>query len=197
MRTELSSSLGRGFVGIKGNVLPLHMSNLEHGLPGSSAVPVEDIEILAGQQLASVDPGLYGTEPPQNPHLLHIAHQGHDIQPLELRVDGVEPADEVLEKQLESLREAEHRVALDYKSRHLVTSVVHEFTLIGRGVGSGYRGWRIVAPRRNVVVRHGHEVQRRVVDHGPQGVQQPQARRRQRWQRVTHAVGHGDDPAWG
>lgn len=43
-------------------------------LPGGGAVPVEDVEVLTGEQLASVDARLYGSETTQDPHLFHVAY---------------------------------------------------------------------------------------------------------------------------
>lgn len=62
-------------------------------LPGGGAVAIQHVEVLAREQLAPVHPWLNSSQPPQNAHLLHIADQRHDIQPLELRINGVQTAD--------------------------------------------------------------------------------------------------------
>lgn len=147
-------------------------------VPCRGAVPVEHVEVLAGQQLAAVDAGLDGAQAAQDAHLLHVAHERHDVQALELGVHGVQPAHQVLEEQLEGLRQAQHRVALDDEGRHLLAAVVHQLALVGRGVGRG-DGRRAAVARRAVVVRRRHQLQRRVVHH-LQRAQQAQAGRRQR-----------------
>ncbi|TNN70611.1 hypothetical protein EYF80_019195 [Liparis tanakae] len=58
-------------------------------------VVVERLEVLPGDELAPVHPGLDGPEPPQHPDLLHVAHHRGDVQSFELGVDGVEPADQM------------------------------------------------------------------------------------------------------
>lgn len=67
-------------------------------VPGRGAVAIEDVEVLARQQLASVDARLNCAESSQNPHLLHVAHQRDDVQSLQLCVHRVQAPDEVLEK---------------------------------------------------------------------------------------------------
>lgn len=51
-------------------------------VPGGGAVPVEDVKVLAGQQLAAVNAGLDGAEPAQYSHLLHITHERNNVQAL-------------------------------------------------------------------------------------------------------------------
>lgn len=72
-------------------------------IPGSSAVFVERIKVFARQQLASVDTRLYSAQTSQYTNLFHVTHQGNDIESLQLGVDGVQPANEVFEEQLERL----------------------------------------------------------------------------------------------
>lgn len=63
-----------------------------HILPGGGAVLVEDVKVLHCEELAPVDAGLNGSKAPQHPHLLHVAHQRLDAQPLQFSVDSVEAA---------------------------------------------------------------------------------------------------------
>lgn len=48
--------------------------------------------MLHCEEFAPVDAGLNGSKAPQHPHLLHVAHQRLDAQPLQFGVDGVEAA---------------------------------------------------------------------------------------------------------
>jgi hypothetical protein len=113
-------------------------------LPGGGAVAVEDVEVLAAEQLAAVDAGLDGPEAPEDAHLLDVADERDDVQPLEFGVDGVEAADEVLEEQLERLRQTQHGLAGDDEGGHLLAAVVHQLALVGRGVVAGDGGRTVV-----------------------------------------------------
>ena len=73
-------------------------------LPLCCAVLVELVKVRVGQQFTSVDAWLDGPQPPEDPHLLHVADEGDDVQPLTLGVDRVKAAHQVLEKYLECLR---------------------------------------------------------------------------------------------
>ena len=106
-------------------------------VPGGGAVPVEDVKVLAGEQLAAVDARLDSAEASQNSHLLDVADQRHNVQPLELGVDGVEAANEVLEKELKGLRQTEHRIPSDDEGSHLLTAIVDQLALVGRGIAGG------------------------------------------------------------
>ena len=72
-------------------------------LPRGGAVLVEQVEVVVGEQLAAVDAGLDGAEAAQDSDLLHVAHDGRDLEALQLRVDGVEAAHEVLRTALRHL----------------------------------------------------------------------------------------------
>ena len=85
-------------------------------LPLCGAIFVEFVKITVRQQLTSVDPRLDGPEASEHPDLLHVADDGVDVEPLALGVDGVEAAHQVLQEQLECLRQAEHSFALKYSA---------------------------------------------------------------------------------
>lgn len=55
-------------------------------VPGCGAVPVEHIEILATEQLATIDTRLYGAQATQYAHLFDIAYEWHYIQTLQFRI---------------------------------------------------------------------------------------------------------------
>ena len=67
-------------------------------LPLCGAVFVELVKVTVGQEFASVDPRLDGSQSSQHPDLLHVADDGVDVEPLALGVDGVEAAHQVLQK---------------------------------------------------------------------------------------------------
>ena len=56
------------------------------------------------QEFAAIHTRLDGAESSQDAHLLHVAHDWHYVQPLELRINRVEATNQVLEEHLESLR---------------------------------------------------------------------------------------------
>jgi hypothetical protein len=76
---------------------------LRKHVPGRGAVSVERVEVLAGEEFASVDAGLDCPQSPEDPDLLHVTDEGHDVEPLEFGVDRVQPADQVFEEELEGL----------------------------------------------------------------------------------------------
>lgn len=76
-------------------------------LPCIGAVVVKGLEVLSGDQFAAVHSWLDGPESPQDPDLLHITHHRRDLQPLQLGVHGVQSPDQVLQKQIKSLRKAD------------------------------------------------------------------------------------------
>ncbi len=106
--------------------------------PSSCAVLVEDVEVLAGKELAAVDAGLDGAESAQDADLLHVADERSNVQALKLRVDGVKAADEVFEKEFKSLGKAEHRLAANDERGDLGSPVVDETALGRPRVGQGY-----------------------------------------------------------
>lgn len=108
--------------------------------PGRGAVLVECVEVLAGEQLAPVDPGLDGPQSPQDPHLLHVADDRGDVQPLELGVDRVEAAHQVLEEQLEGLGQAQQIVPVHQESGDLRPTVLDQTTVVGGHVRRHSRG---------------------------------------------------------
>jgi hypothetical protein len=135
-----------GLLGIKeiGVVIEKMQKRKVGCLPGGGAVAVEDVEVLAGQQFAAVDTGLDGAEAPQDAHLLDIADERDDVQPLEFGVDSVEATDQVLEEELERLRQTQHGLARDDEGGHFLAAVVDQLALVGRGVVAGDRGRTVV-----------------------------------------------------
>ena len=95
---------------------------LPHGVhntePGVGAVVVEYVELGGRDELAAVDARLNGTETAQNAHLLDIADDRRDVESLQLGVDGVQAAHEVLQEQLERLRQADQLSTVDLRHRY-------------------------------------------------------------------------------
>jgi len=81
--------------------------------PGVGAVLVENVELSRRDELAAVDSRLNGAEAAQNAHLLDVADDRRDVEPLQLGVDGVKTSDKVLEEQLERLRQADQLSPVD------------------------------------------------------------------------------------
>ena len=122
------------------------------GLPWGGAILVEKIKVRVCDELTSVDPRLDGSQAPQDSDLLHVADHGHHLQPLALGVDGVEAAHQVLQEQLECLRQTEHSFAIDHKSGYFLSSVLDHLAVVSSGIVGGDHGRRRpgVAP----VVQH-------------------------------------------
>ena len=163
-------------------------------LPWRGAVFVEGVEVDVGQQLAPVHPGLDGPEAAKDPDLLNVADDRHDLEPLELRVHGVQAADEVLEEELEGLRQTEHGLAGNHEGRHLLAAVVDNLALVGRRVVGGRDGRRAVAETSvHELVHAGGEL---VVaagrgSRGGSGEVSVVARRQKRRSVVAQHGGHG------
>lgn len=102
-------------------------------LPRVGAVVVENVELGGREQLASVDARLDGAESAQDAHLLDVAHHGNDLEPFQLRVDGVQSADEVLEEEIERLRQADELAAVDVERGELRAAVVDDAHLVVLG----------------------------------------------------------------
>lgn len=122
-------------------------------LPGSGAVSVEDVKVLAGEELAAIDTRLNGAQSAKNAHLFHVANERHDVEALQFGVDRVEAANQVLEEEFKSLWQAEHRLTVDDESGHFLIAIIDQFALIGRRIGTRNR-WRTVAVavRRTIAV---------------------------------------------
>jgi len=112
-------------------------------LPGVGAVFVEHVELLGRQQLAPVDAGLDGAETPQYPDLLDVADDGRDAEPFQLRVDGVQAADEVLQEEVERLRQADQLPTVDVEGGHLRSPIVDQPALVVLGLVGGLRRRRV------------------------------------------------------
>lgn len=98
--------------------------------PRIGAVVVESLEVFSGDEFTAVHPGLDGAEPSEDADLLHIAHHRRDLQPLQLRVDRVQSADQVLQKQVESLRKADELAAVHGERSHFGTAQLDHLALI-------------------------------------------------------------------
>lgn len=108
--------------------------------PGISAVVVEGLEVLSGDEFAAVNPGLDGSQSPQDADLLHVTHHRRDLQSLEFGVDGVQSSDQVFEKQVKRLGQADELVSVHRERGHLGTPKLHHPALIIlRGIFN--RGW--------------------------------------------------------
>ena len=94
--------------------LPLHS-------PRIGAVVVESLEVFSGDEFAAVDSRLDGAEPSEDANLLNIAHNRRDLQPLQLGVDRVQPAYQVLQKKVECLGKTDEFAAVHGERRHFST----------------------------------------------------------------------------
>lgn len=109
--------------------------------PGIGAVVIESFEVLSGDEFAAIDSRLNGPESPQDADLLHIAHHRRDLQPLQLGVHRVQPPDQVLQKEVESLGEA-YQLAAVYRERCNLGSpqLYHLALVVLRGIFDWRRG---------------------------------------------------------
>uniref|UniRef100_A0A915KJJ7 Uncharacterized protein n=1 Tax=Romanomermis culicivorax TaxID=13658 RepID=A0A915KJJ7_ROMCU len=89
---------------------------------GRSAVVVQDVEIATGDQFATVDTRLNGSDAAQGPHLFDVADERCYFQTFQFRIDGMQTADQMFEENLVRLRQTDHRFAVDDESGHLLTS---------------------------------------------------------------------------
>lgn len=121
-------------------------------LPGSGAVSVEDVKVFAGEQLASVDARLDGTESAQDADLFDVADQRYNVQSFEFGVDSVQSTDQVFQKEFEGLWQAEHSLAVNDESGHLLVTIIDQFTLVGRRICAGNGRRTVAAVRRTVAV---------------------------------------------
>ena len=88
-----------------------------------------------------------GTETAQNAHLLDIADDRRDVESLQLGVDGVQAAHEVLEEQLERLRQADELAAVHAERGDASAAVVDQAArVVLRVAGDGRR--RVAGGRR-------------------------------------------------
>ena len=87
-------------------------------------------------------------------HLLHVADHGGEFEPLALGVDGVQPAHQVLQEQLEDLRQAQHRLVPDHKGCNLFPTIVYNLAVIGRGVIWADHGWGGAGVRPSLGTQH-------------------------------------------
>lgn len=117
-------------------------TNFSPGPPGIGAVPVQRLEVGPCDELAPVHSGLDGTESTQDAHLLHGAHHRADVQPLQLGVDGVQSAHQVLQEELEHLRQADQLHAVHGERRHLRAVNFHHLAVGVRRSGAPIRGDR-------------------------------------------------------
>lgn len=136
-----------------------HTSTRSTHVPGSRAVAVQNIEILTGQQLTAIHSRLNGAQTAQDANLLDVAHQWHNIQPLQLRINRVQSSNQMLKEQLESLRKTQHCVARYYESGHLLATIVDQLALVGRGIRCRYWWRTIVGAWRNMMMGSGHQFQ--------------------------------------
>lgn len=99
-------------------------------MPGIGAVVIERLEVFSGDEFAPVHARLNGPESAQDPHLLHRAHHRTYIQPLQLGVDGVQSADQVLQEQVEHLRETDELLTVHGERGHFHPVHLHHLTLV-------------------------------------------------------------------
>ena len=107
-------------------------------LLGVVAVLVKDVELGARDELTAVDAGLDGSQAPEDADLLHVAHERLDVQALQLGVDGVQAAHQVLEEELEGLGQADELPPVHGEGGHVAVPVDDD--VAGRVVGHGARG---------------------------------------------------------
>ena len=115
-------------------------------LPRVGAVIVEDVEFFTGDELAPVDAGLYGPQPPENPDLLHVTHHGGDVQSLQLRVHCVQPSHQMLQEKFECLGQADKFPTLHVEGGYLFPTVGDDFAHIVVGVAR-HRGRATISCR--------------------------------------------------
>lgn len=116
-------------------------ANKGHDLPGVGAVIVEDVELLARDELAAVDARLDGPKAAQDSNLFNIAHHGRDVQSLQLGVHGVEAAHQVLQEEFKRLREADQLATVHVEGGDLGSAVVDQLAhVVLRAAGDGWRG---------------------------------------------------------
>ena len=87
-------------------------------------------------------------------HLLHVADHGGELEPLALGVDGVQPPHQVLQEQLEDLRQAQHRLVTDHEGCDLLPTIVDNLAIIGRGVIWADHGWGGTGVRPSLGPQH-------------------------------------------
>lgn len=75
----------KGYTGIR-------LNQVKTG-PGISAVVVESIEVIGGDEFASVDTWLNRADAPQRSHLFHITYGWHNVESLQFCVDSMQAAD--------------------------------------------------------------------------------------------------------
>lgn len=139
--------------------------------PGSRAVLEQDVEVFGGEEFASVDSWLNGSQSAQDAHLFNIAHNGHDVQSLggrdvrprvretetdlEFGVDGVQAADQMLEEEFEGLWQAEQELGGLFvggqEGGDSRSSVLDDATVVRRDVRTLLR--RVVGVEAAAVVR--------------------------------------------
>lgn len=99
-------------------------------LPGIGAIFVENVELFRRDELAPVNSRLDGAQSSKDTHLFDIADDRNNVESLKLRVDGVQTADEVLEEELEGLRQADQLPTVDTEGRHLRPSIVDQLASV-------------------------------------------------------------------
>lgn len=100
------------------------------GLPCIGAVVIQDLEVFSRYKFAAIDSRLNRAQSAEDANLLHVAHHGRYLQTFEFRVNGVQSADQVLEKEVKRLRETDELVAVDSERRQLCASDLDHFTLV-------------------------------------------------------------------
>lgn len=170
---------------------PLTVTSTSPSSPCIGAVVEERLEVLPGDEFAPVHPGLDGSQPPQHPDLLHVAHHRTNVQPLQLGVDGVEPADQVLEEHVESLRQTDELRAFDRERGQLGTFHLHQLALVVlrralHGRRGGVHGLGPGGQRGSAALQRGPVGQQEV---RPELVKQ--RRVRHRWSRGGRGGGGG------
>ena len=87
-------------------------------------------------------------------HLLNIADHRAELKPLALGVDGVQPAHQVLQEQLEDLRQAQHRLVTDHEGCNLLPTIVYNLAVISSGVIRADHGWGRTSVRPSLGPQH-------------------------------------------
>ena len=147
-------------------------------LPGVGAVFVEDVELVGRYQLTPVDAWLDGPESTQDPHLFNVTDNRHDIEALQLRVDGVEAPNQVLQEQLEGLRQTDELPAVDDEGGHLDAAVFDQAT--GVVLGAAVSRWRGTVDGLRSRGHHRSRRRRHGQRHGTDTVHRRRERRRTR-----------------
>lgn len=103
---------------------------METNSPGVSTVIVQRLEVSPGDEFTPVHSRLDSSEAPEDADLFHVTDHRCDLEPLQLGIDRVQSADQVFQKQVERLREADKLVVFYRERGELGASDLDHFNLV-------------------------------------------------------------------